>query len=260
MVAETAWMALAEVQGFQRVYKLLLLGQSISACSVSVAVGYDYDETWIDGAPVMRGTVEAHGLAMVFETASGPFGSFGATITGGTSGATGTVSYLPEANTFILRPVTGTFEVGELISDGTLETAEVASLASSVVISGAPATPVVGQAITGNDSAATGIIASVTALGTAPDPILQFLTLTSASGTFVSTELATVKQLFKYAVAGALNPLQIEHPMHKQQCESVRFRITITPGSASESVRLTNFGLTVGLKKGTHKFSSSKRF
>ena len=43
----------------------------------------------------------------------------GHTITGGTSAATATISYLPGTNTLVVVPVTGTLIAGETITDGT---------------------------------------------------------------------------------------------------------------------------------------------
>ncbi len=49
---ETAWIALADVQGFQRVYKMLLLAQAMGVCIVDIAVGYNYDPAWISSVTV----------------------------------------------------------------------------------------------------------------------------------------------------------------------------------------------------------------
>ena len=118
-VVETAWMALADLQGYQRIYKALLLGQTLQNYTVAIAVGYDYDDAWITG-----------------------------------------------------------------------------------------------------------------------------------NGAFA----------FPTFAASSSGPLQIEHPMHKQVCGAVRFRFTIVPGFDGECVRLTAMTLSVGVKKGTFKVASSKRF
>ncbi len=261
MVAETAWMALADVQGFQRIFKLLLLGQAMSACRVDVAVGYDYDETWIDGATALQGTVVASGTRMKYSSATGPF-SLNETITGLSSGATGRIAYA-YSDFWIIDTITGTFTDIEGVEGSAsfpFPTAQVVSLLPRVaIVSGLPAAPVANQVITGLTSGSTGRISSATVATGAP---LEYAILVASdlTGSFTAAETVAIKSLFRYTVTEAVNPLQLEHPLHKQQCEAVRFRITITPSSTSEAVRLTNFGLTVGLKKGTHKFASSKRF
>ncbi len=251
-VVETAWIATADVQGFQRIYKLLLLGQAMSACTVDVAVGYDYDEAWIDGSTAQQGSGIA-GTALVYTGLSGAF-AINDVITGGTSNATGTVAYAA-SSVVVLTNISGTFQVAEVIESDSASTATTIAVQANVIAaSGLPVAPLAGQTVTGATSGATGTIVTVTVSGSS-----YLLSLTSVTGSFVA-ELIRISKLFSYTVSGAVNPLQLEHPMHKQQCESVRFRITITPGSSAEAVRLTNFGLTVGLKKGTHKFASSKRF
>ena len=45
---ETGWLSFAEVQGFQRVYRLLLLGTYKSSHSLRIRVAYNYDDTWVD--------------------------------------------------------------------------------------------------------------------------------------------------------------------------------------------------------------------
>lgn len=48
-VVETAWISLAGLQGFQRVTKMMLLMRTFNRVGVSIAVGYDYNDTWITG-------------------------------------------------------------------------------------------------------------------------------------------------------------------------------------------------------------------
>lgn len=56
---------------------------------------------------------------LVYNTLAVGVFAAGHTVTGGTSGATGTIAYLANNNTLIIVPVTGTFVAGELITDGT---------------------------------------------------------------------------------------------------------------------------------------------
>lgn len=53
MEIETAWIKLAGLQGFKRVYKALILGEyrkmgALIPAKITVQVAYDYDETWVD--------------------------------------------------------------------------------------------------------------------------------------------------------------------------------------------------------------------
>jgi hypothetical protein len=45
MKARTAWLKLADVQGYGRVYKALLLGRYLSQHKLNVSIAYDYDDT-----------------------------------------------------------------------------------------------------------------------------------------------------------------------------------------------------------------------
>jgi len=45
---ETGWMSFAEVQGFQRVYRMLILGKYKSAHQIRVKVAYDFKDAWVD--------------------------------------------------------------------------------------------------------------------------------------------------------------------------------------------------------------------
>jgi len=48
LVLETGWMSFAKVQGFQRVYRMLILGNYKSAHQLRVKIAYNYDDTWVD--------------------------------------------------------------------------------------------------------------------------------------------------------------------------------------------------------------------
>tara|TARA_Y100000004_G_scaffold180152_1_gene224470 strand:- start:4296 stop:8246 length:3951 start_codon:yes stop_codon:yes gene_type:complete len=48
VVMETGWMSFGKVQGFQRVYRMLMLGHYKSNHMVKIKVAYDYDDTWED--------------------------------------------------------------------------------------------------------------------------------------------------------------------------------------------------------------------
>ena len=43
---ETAWLSFAGVQGFQRVYRMLLLGEYKSPHKLKIKIAYDYDDVW----------------------------------------------------------------------------------------------------------------------------------------------------------------------------------------------------------------------
>ncbi len=262
-VVESAWMALADVQGFQRIYKLLLLGQAISACTVEVAVGYDYSDTWIDGKDLGTRTMITAVGAGVYAFSGINFPAVGQKFTGGTSGATGIVSSLGAlTSTLEYNDQTDEFAVGEAIVGTTS-----GATAVIVAIDDDGDTGTLTIAPTNHDSwqpgeEINGSVGLAYAVGTATANVggSHTATLTPVVGAFTTGETVTLRTIFKYAVSGAVNPLQLEHPMHIQQCEAMRFRLTITPGSSAEAIRLTNFGLSVGLKKGLFKIPSSKRF
>ncbi len=261
-VAETAWIALGDVQGFQRIYKLMLLGQAMSTCAVDLAVGYDYDETWITGAGGSTGTLDFQGIAISLINLTGPF-QVGDEVTGVTSGAHGFITHVGDlagADLIYVTPVdSGDFVAGETIGNQLAETAEIETVVSPyprvLIVSGLTTAPLLNQRVVGLTSGVTAVIAGV-ALISAGTYRIQ---LSVPAVTFTAAETVRIETPFTYT-AVASNPLQLEHPMSKQQCEAVRFRVTITPSSASEALRLTNFGLSVGLKKGTFKLASSKRF
>lgn len=48
LLLETSWLKLQGLQGFQRVYRALLLGEFVSACTLTVEAFYDYVETAVD--------------------------------------------------------------------------------------------------------------------------------------------------------------------------------------------------------------------
>ena len=45
---ETGWLSFAGVQGFQRVYRMLLLGEYKSPHKIQIKVAYNYDNVWTD--------------------------------------------------------------------------------------------------------------------------------------------------------------------------------------------------------------------
>ncbi len=128
---------------------------------------------------------------------------------------------------------------------------------SVVVIAGVA---VAGDTIVGNTSGSSAVVSSVIQPPNGSTNYgLSELVFVTAPAAYLSAELIQIRSLFSYA-ATALNPLQIEHLMHKQLCQSVRFRITVTPGSSAEALRLTSLGLSVGLLKGANRIASAKRF
>jgi hypothetical protein len=47
MLAETGWLSFSQLQGFMRVYKLLILGEYKSPHKLRIRVGYDFNEAWV---------------------------------------------------------------------------------------------------------------------------------------------------------------------------------------------------------------------
>ena len=43
---ETGWLSFAGIQGFQRVYRMLLLGEYKSPHKLKIKIAYDYDDVW----------------------------------------------------------------------------------------------------------------------------------------------------------------------------------------------------------------------
>ncbi len=254
-ILETAWIPLAGLQGYERVYSVMLLAQAMAAATVAIEVGFDYESTYYSSV------ITGYRLTKLSYSA---FDFVGTTVTGGTSGAVGTIVYgggvggstVPApgaAGSLYLSNVTGTFIVGEVLAGLGLSTAVTTGLLVPTV--GAPAAV---STLIGRTSGATATVSVVTTLGT----FGTFLTLTGANGSFTVSpgETIDVALPFTYTVTAASNPLRIEHKLPRQKCGAVRFRLTVTPAGSSEAVRLTALSLSVGVKKGMYKLPSSKRF
>ncbi len=257
MVLETAWIKLADAQGFQRVYSFMLLAQSISTSYVTLAVGYDYSDTYI-ASSIASEALGVVATTLDYNTGVGTPFILGATITGGTSGATGTVVRTTDTagiGQIVLTGVSGTFQAAENLTT-TGASAVCVTVTKSLVMTASSVAA--GNLVVGQASGATGVVSSVLDLTTGSADKVALLN--TVVGTFGVLDIITVRRVSTYTATGANNPLQIEHPMPLQQCEAVRFKITISPGSAAEAIRLTNFALSIGMKRGLFKLPSAQRF
>lgn len=82
MRLEIGWISFTILQGYGRVYKMLLLGDWLSRHNLLVKVGYDFNESWVQQTTVTPATAgidaEAYGLDSPYgEPAPKPYGGFG---------------------------------------------------------------------------------------------------------------------------------------------------------------------------------------
>ncbi len=252
-VAETAWIALAGIEGLQRVYALQLLAECVSKSTILIEVGYDYNETYSESATYTQSsalnplqimhqltTQQCDAVRFRFTITairdSGVYRSdvvaldvdditsaeIDGEVVGFDSSATGTLlaatSGIFPAGTIYMTDVVGTFQNGEsaTIGGGVPFTVNSAPSAA-IVVTDATAAIAAGQVLIGVPS---GNLATV-------------VTSVAGSGGYVIT------------VTGGL-----------QDGES--FEIDLTGNG--ESVRLTGFALSVGVKSGLMRLSASKRF
>jgi len=255
---ETAWIALDGIQGFQRVYSLMLLAQAVAGATINISVGFDYDETWISSAGVGTAVVAYSGPSYLVSGETG-VPTVGATITGGTSGATATVFMVTGGKVYMDGPFVNSFLLGETITAPASWSATLGALEGggigTLLLTGGSIAPTVGEPVTGMTSGATrAAIASVSTVLT----YTKLLFSGNAVGGFLVGETLSLGDAFRYVIAGAVNPLQIQHPLHRQKCESVRFRIEWV--AAEESIRLTGMSLSVGVKGGLNRLPAANRF
>ncbi len=88
MVLETAWLNMAGLQGFQRVYQLMLLAQGMSTSTIGIEVGYDYSATYATSIPFAQtGAVDPLQIEFALPRQKCNAVRFRITITPGASGA-----------------------------------------------------------------------------------------------------------------------------------------------------------------------------
>lgn len=90
-------------------------------------------------------------------------------------------------------------------------------------------------------------------LGTSGDAAISIEVAYDFDDTFV----APVNYTFNYDPSVPNTPIQVQHHLPKQKCESVRFRLTCS--SADGAVRLTGLNIVVGVKGQFFKLSSANR-
>ena len=279
-VLESAWIALSDRQGFQRLYALMLLGEAISAGTIQVEEAYDYSDTYI--STVRREVVAATGALKVTFAGCGPgttysfAGGSGTYVTGQTSAVTAQVyadlsvanppwgALIPASGTLIVRAAGGGTPA-LLLAAETLKffnpsnSATVGTVTPGFYIPSGYTAPLVGDTVIGVTTGCTGTVTALqTGLGTGDNHTFVSVSLTSGAG--FAVEDIEYWRPFKYTLTKAENPLQIDHRLSRQKCESFRFRLTITPGSSAECLRLTSFALSVGLKTGLNRLPGSQKF
>ncbi len=259
-VLESAWIALADVQGFQRVYKLMLLAQAMGPALVEVAVGYNYDETWITGGTTAEffycvgaaaNPLQLEHLmhiqqceAIRFRLTITPMRDLGTcTLIKAFAWKTGNGGTL-----FALDRIQGSFATGSVAAN----TASAAATGNMALYSsGFTGTLTNNDALIDIDNSWTGAVN-----GSGSD--LVFVSTLPVSGTLV---YGVTSGAIGYV--GAITTYLSGYGMLLQNQNSNSFingeQILSNDGTA-EAIRLTNFGLTVGLKKGTFKLPNSKRF
>ena len=94
---ETAWLSFAGVQGYQRVYRMLILGEYKSPHKLQIKIAYNYDEVWKDEKIIdVSGYTESYSYG-------GPIAqSYGSPISTGTGshpGGTAAIAYGGKDNT-----------------------------------------------------------------------------------------------------------------------------------------------------------------
>ncbi len=264
---QTAWIPLADLQGYQRVYSLMILAEALKGSNrVIVATRYDYSDEYHLGALVGYATGAVARTAVNFTGEVGTRCAPGDLVTGATSGAVGTVVYYDDVNnTVYFSAQVGTFTNAEglitsvgwsavaAVSGGGNRPALAFPVFSSPVVS-------VGDFFRGLTSQAATF--SVTAISTALGGTIALYRTQFIGGTFSPSERVQVyNQPSSYPVTAAANPLQLEHRLPIQKCEAVQFGFTfINDGAAGETIRLTGLTLSVGVKPGLHRLPESQRF
>jgi hypothetical protein len=250
-VLETAWIAVGGIQGFQRVYVVALLLEAVGESIIKLEVGYDYSDTYSTEAFFSSAAIDplqiAHhltrqkcmavrfrltlangtvltagsvGSGFSFTAAAGALAE-GDIVTGGTSGATATVSSVASVGDVVgivvVSASSGAFTLGEtLTADAWTATAGL-SVRDLVVAPSAGSVPSVGALIVASDGAPSRTLQAVAVQNS------QMHMLLSGGG---------------FAVGDVL----------------------LAYYSTGEVARLTGMSLTVGVKQGLNRLPAAKRF
>lgn len=76
------WISFAGLQGFSRVYRMLVLGDWLSRHNLSIKVGYDFNEAWVQSTTITPDTADIDAVAYGDDSPYGavvgePYGGFG---------------------------------------------------------------------------------------------------------------------------------------------------------------------------------------
>ena len=232
VIMETGWMSFAKVQGFQRVYRMLMLGHYKSNHMVKIKVAYDYDDRWED----------EYLIRMTDSTAPDR----------GNANEEGSLTWSGEV---MQEYTTG----GQLITPTNLKASD---LFSSLTY-GAPRTQYLS-----NMPTATGTSSGVydAAFG---DPTLLFKMLNTSANGFQAYgwepnsggTAGSNGQARADGMSGA-NTMQYQFRINfkRQKCESIKISIetyqdTDQPGEAAS---FSNLSFLVGLKSGDYRIKQSR--
>ncbi len=268
-VIESAWLKLADVQGYQRVYSLMILAQAASFGYVQIEEGFDYRDTYVSPVdprytltPVLLvNLTSATGVVphnLVGNSASGTVRSDIAGVDVGDPVSSSSVYFIVEN----CQP--NTYQVGETITGGGFS-GDVAAVYTGFILPLATNVINYGVITEASDTWQGAISNYIDIVPTASDPYQLLLVPVFTIGDWATaTGDVSVSPLYTTSMGplpGApSNNVQFEHKLSYQQCQAFRFRLTITPSYDAEFLRLTNFALSIGMKRGLFKLPSSKRF
>jgi hypothetical protein len=82
MRLEIGWISFTTLQGYARVYKMLVLGNWLSRHDLSIKVGYDFNEAWVQSATITPDTAQIDAVAYGDDSPYGepvgkPYGGYG---------------------------------------------------------------------------------------------------------------------------------------------------------------------------------------
>lgn len=242
VVAETAWIDVAGKLGFERIYRLQVLGTLTPGNVLTVEVGYDYAAAYTESSTYILTlpSISSVCVALKIPSATGG-GNPGDEVDGNTSGATGTL-VVRDGDYWIVSGVTGTFQVGEDVI------APDSGAHGTVTEVGTAWTLTSGGGAVGD---------SLYVIGTDIVGLITFISGPNVVVTGTGVETAVVDQLI--TTNSDISLLNIQHHLKNQKCTAVRFRFSTT-SSNLEVVRFSAFTLQVGVKQGINKTPAARRF
>lgn len=245
VLAETAWIEPGGKLAFDRIYRIQLLAELRPNNQLTLEVGYDYEDEYNETATFTKALPTILQTLTVYEFSNQSGSLFpGDTMVGNESGATGVIVAFNNVDRLYLSGVTGTFKVGENVTDTDTLANTVCTGTGDGAWQMADVSPYsVSQTLYVPVSGTVGIVAEIV------DDVLDM------------TGETVVNAITGDAVSTTPNAqiLNIEHHLQRQKCTAVRFRLTVD-SNTSEVVRFSAFTLQVGVKKGLNKIPTLRRF